>query len=55
MHDLGDFVAEPVWLEPYPERSPGGGSDAEPEACYQRRESVELAFSDELAGRAAGH
>jgi RNA polymerase sigma-70 factor (ECF subfamily) len=43
--DLGEPVAGPVWLEPWPEQvqesEPG---DTDPAASYLRRESVELAF-----------
>jgi RNA polymerase sigma-70 factor (ECF subfamily) len=41
-HDLGEPVAGPVWLEPWP----GDPAAAEPDpvAAYLRRESVELAF-----------
>ena len=43
--DLGEPVAGPVWLEPWPDEpaasEPGG---ADPAASYLRRESVELAF-----------
>ena len=41
--DLGRPVAEPVWLEPYPETELADET-ADPEALYQERESVELAF-----------
>jgi RNA polymerase sigma-70 factor (TIGR02960 family) len=43
--DLGEWVAGPVWLEPWPDQVPApeaGGAD--PAASYLRRESVELAF-----------
>ena len=37
-------VADPVWLEPYPDRWLTGDVGASPEARYEQRESVELAF-----------
>jgi RNA polymerase sigma-70 factor (TIGR02960 family) len=43
--ELGEPVAGPVWLEPWPDEVPAGepgGTD--PAASYLRRESVELAF-----------
>jgi RNA polymerase sigma-70 factor, ECF subfamily len=43
--ELGEWVAGPVWLEPWPDQAPApeaGGAD--PAASYLRRESVELAF-----------
>ncbi len=41
--DLGDPVADPVWLEPWPDdRAAEDGAD--PATAYARRESVELAF-----------
>ena len=43
VNDLGDPVTEPVWLEPYPETELADGT-ADPEARYQQREGVELAF-----------
>jgi RNA polymerase sigma-70 factor (ECF subfamily) len=49
-----DAVLDPVWLEPYPDQwladVPGSGAGADsaraagPEARYERRESVEIAF-----------
>jgi RNA polymerase sigma-70 factor (ECF subfamily) len=44
-HDaLVDAVSEPVWLEPFPDSDLGLADLAGPEARYDQRESVELAF-----------
>jgi RNA polymerase sigma-70 factor (ECF subfamily) len=44
--ELGDWVSGPVWLEPLPdEQSDFAIEEADPAARYQRRESVELAFT----------
>jgi RNA polymerase sigma-70 factor (ECF subfamily) len=41
----GDPIVESIWLEPYPDEMLGlEDGYAGPEACYERRESVELAF-----------
>ena len=41
----GDQVAEPVWVEPYPDQAVGlDDGYASPEARYEQREAVELAF-----------
>ena len=41
----GQPVGEPIWLEPYPDRELGLATGlAGPEAVYEQRESVELAF-----------
>ena len=42
--DLGEPVTGPVWLEPWPDEVSSLSSGPDPEASYQRRESVELAF-----------
>jgi RNA polymerase sigma-70 factor (TIGR02960 family) len=43
--DLGEPVAGPVWLEPWPEQLPATDpGDSDPAASYLRRERVELAF-----------
>src|SRR6266536_1108832 len=43
--DLGEPVAGPVWLEPWPDEVPASEpGDTDPAASYLRRESVELAF-----------
>jgi RNA polymerase sigma-70 factor (ECF subfamily) len=45
VHDLGEPVTEAVWVEPYPEEMlDEAGRPADPEARYELRESVELAF-----------
>jgi RNA polymerase sigma-70 factor, ECF subfamily len=41
--DLGEPLTESVWIEPYPDDQLEDGRAA-PEARYERRESVELAF-----------
>jgi RNA polymerase sigma-70 factor, ECF subfamily len=45
---LQDAVGDPVWLEPYPDRMlddrSGPAQEASPEARYEQRESLELAF-----------
>jgi RNA polymerase sigma-70 factor, ECF subfamily len=41
-------LLDPVWLEPYPDRWLTAGADASPEARYEQRESVELAFMTAL-------
>ncbi len=41
----GAPLLEPVWVEPYPDQAPGvAGGLSSPEAQYERRESLELAF-----------
>jgi RNA polymerase sigma-70 factor (TIGR02960 family) len=43
--DLGEPVAGPVWLEPWPDELPEREpANTDPESSYLRRESVELAF-----------
>jgi RNA polymerase sigma-70 factor (ECF subfamily) len=43
--DVGEPLAESVWVEPYPDERLGLGDGlAGPEARYEQRESVELAF-----------
>jgi RNA polymerase sigma-70 factor, ECF subfamily len=41
---LGAAVNDPVWLEPYPDRWLTGDAGISPEAAYEQRESMELAF-----------
>jgi RNA polymerase sigma-70 factor, ECF subfamily len=40
----GQAGTDPAWLEPYPDRWLTGGAGSSPEARYEQRESVELAF-----------
>jgi RNA polymerase sigma-70 factor (ECF subfamily) len=42
--DVEAATADPVWLEPYPDLWLTGAAGASPEARYEQRESVELAF-----------
>jgi len=45
VHELGEFVTEPVWIEPLPDTLVDDDeADVDPAARYDRRESVELAF-----------
>jgi RNA polymerase sigma-70 factor, ECF subfamily len=41
---LGEPLMESVWVEPYADEQLGQGGYASPEAYYERRESLELAF-----------
>jgi len=41
---VAEPVTDPVWLEPYPDRWLTGDAGPTPEARYEQRESVELAF-----------
>lgn len=44
-HDqAADTIAEPVWLEPYPDANLALAGPAGPDARYEQREAVELAF-----------
>jgi RNA polymerase sigma-70 factor (ECF subfamily) len=44
-HEPGAPLHESVWIEPYPDEAIGlGDGHASPEARYERREAVELAF-----------
>jgi len=42
--EVSGALTEPVWLEPYPDHWLAGAAGASPEARYEQRESVELAF-----------
>jgi RNA polymerase sigma-70 factor, ECF subfamily len=42
--DLGAPLTDSAWLEPYPDRWLTGDAGSSPEARYEQRESVELAF-----------
>jgi RNA polymerase sigma-70 factor, ECF subfamily len=42
--ELDPPLADQVWLEPYPDRWLAGAAGTSPEARYEQRESVELAF-----------
>jgi len=48
--DLGEPVFDPIWLEPFPDRWLTGHGRYSPEARYEERESVELAFIVALQG-----
>jgi RNA polymerase sigma-70 factor (ECF subfamily) len=41
---IDDMVRDPAWLEPYPDQWLSGTGPAAPEARYEQRESVEIAF-----------
>ncbi len=42
--DMDDAVFDPIWLEPFPDRWLTGTAHYSPEARYELRESVEVAF-----------
>ena len=42
--DLGEPLVESVWMEPYPDERVGLADQAAPDARYQQREALELAF-----------
>jgi RNA polymerase sigma-70 factor (ECF subfamily) len=42
--DLNPSLADPQWLEPYPDQWLADDTSSSPEARYEQRESVELAF-----------
>jgi RNA polymerase sigma-70 factor, ECF subfamily len=46
--EVADAVMDPVWLEPYPDRWLASDVNSSPEARYEQRESVELAFMTAL-------
>jgi RNA polymerase sigma-70 factor, ECF subfamily len=48
--DLAEVVQDPVWLGPFPDRMLGNDVVHSPEARYEQRESVELAFMVALQG-----
>ena len=48
--EVAGALTEPVWLEPYPDHWLAGAAGPSPEARYEQRESVELAFLVALQG-----
>ena len=46
--ETGKPLVESVWIEPYPDERLPADSEASPEARYEQRESVELAFTAAL-------
>jgi RNA polymerase sigma-70 factor, ECF subfamily len=54
-HDIGPPLVESTWVEPYPDRALGlADGYAGPEARYEQREAVELAFVAALQHLPAG-
>jgi len=51
--DLAMAVHDPIWLEPYPDRMLAAEVRHLPEARYEQRESIELAFMVALQGLSA--
>jgi RNA polymerase sigma-70 factor, ECF subfamily len=47
---MDEAVIDPIWLEPFPDRWLTGAPDYSPEARYEQRESVEVAFIVALQG-----
>lgn len=48
--DMADAVHDPIWLEPFPDRMLTADLRHSPEARYEQRESIELAFMVALQG-----
>jgi RNA polymerase sigma-70 factor, ECF subfamily len=42
--DMGDAVFDPIWLEPFPDQLLPAETRFSPEASYEQRESIEIAF-----------
>jgi RNA polymerase sigma-70 factor (ECF subfamily) len=42
--DMADGVFDPIWLEPFPDRLLPAEARFSPEASYEQRESIEIAF-----------
>ncbi len=48
--DMADAVHDPIWLEPFPDRMLSADVRLSPEARYEQRESIEVAFMAAVQG-----